>query len=197
MAYKVPVLRDVEKDVDPYALEILASRFSTAMKRRVSRSSLIREQRPGGFGRGRLRLDRARSRDCSICRARRARAGRVPNSKPASAPRSRASIKDGVDATMNWHASRRTAGGQPDLQARFNVRPGHGNRPARNGRNLLPARTSGSSRNLQSVSAEQVQGGGSEAICGDEQLTIGRTRPAAPAEEQVAFLAGALERTSG
>ena len=44
MAYKVPVLRDVEKDVDPYALEILASVLDGHEAARFSKS-LIREQR--------------------------------------------------------------------------------------------------------------------------------------------------------
>ncbi len=44
MAYKVPVLRDVEKDVDPYALEMLASVLDGHEAARFSKS-LIREQR--------------------------------------------------------------------------------------------------------------------------------------------------------
>ena len=44
MAYKVPVLRDVEKDVDPYALEMLAAVLDGHDAARFSRR-LIREQR--------------------------------------------------------------------------------------------------------------------------------------------------------
>jgi zinc protease len=44
LAYKVPVLRDVEKDVDPYALEILSSILDGHDAARFSRN-LIREQR--------------------------------------------------------------------------------------------------------------------------------------------------------
>jgi zinc protease len=44
MAYKVPVLRDVEKDVDPYALEMLSSVLDGHEAARFSKS-LIREQR--------------------------------------------------------------------------------------------------------------------------------------------------------
>ena len=44
MAYKVPVLRDVEKDVDPYALEMLASILDGHEATRFS-NGLIREQR--------------------------------------------------------------------------------------------------------------------------------------------------------
>lgn len=44
MAYKVPVLRDVEKDVDPYALEMLSAILDGHDAARFSRS-LIREQR--------------------------------------------------------------------------------------------------------------------------------------------------------
>ncbi len=44
MAYKVPVLRDVEKDVDPYALEMLAAILDGHEAARFSKS-LIREQR--------------------------------------------------------------------------------------------------------------------------------------------------------
>ena len=44
MAYKVPVLRDVEKDIDPYALEMLSAILDGHDAARFSRS-LIREQR--------------------------------------------------------------------------------------------------------------------------------------------------------
>ncbi len=44
MAYKVPVLRDIEKDVDPYALEMLSAILDGHDAARFSRS-LIREQR--------------------------------------------------------------------------------------------------------------------------------------------------------
>ena len=44
MAYKVPVLRDVEKDVDPYALEMLAAILDGHDAARFSRR-LVREQR--------------------------------------------------------------------------------------------------------------------------------------------------------
>ena len=44
MAYKVPVLRDVEKDTDPYALEMLAAVLDGHDAARFSRS-LVREQR--------------------------------------------------------------------------------------------------------------------------------------------------------
>jgi zinc protease len=44
MAYKVPVIRDVEKDVDPYALEMLAAVLDGHDAARFSKN-LIREQR--------------------------------------------------------------------------------------------------------------------------------------------------------
>jgi zinc protease len=44
MAYKVPVIRDVEKDVDPYALEMLAAVLDGHEAARFSKN-LIREQR--------------------------------------------------------------------------------------------------------------------------------------------------------
>ncbi|MEI7613506.1 MAG: pitrilysin family protein, partial [Betaproteobacteria bacterium] len=44
MAYKVPVIRDVEKDVDPYALEMLSAILDGHDAARFSKS-LIREQR--------------------------------------------------------------------------------------------------------------------------------------------------------
>jgi zinc protease len=44
MAYKVPVIRDVENDVDPYALEILAAILDGHDAARFSKS-LVREQR--------------------------------------------------------------------------------------------------------------------------------------------------------
>lgn len=44
MAYKVPVLRDVDNDVDPYALEMLAAILDGHEAARFSRS-LVREQR--------------------------------------------------------------------------------------------------------------------------------------------------------
>jgi hypothetical protein len=68
MAYKVPMLRDVEKDVDPYALEMLGRRFSTATMRRVfpetsgTRAAVWRFRRRG------VRLHRARPRHVLSCR---------------------------------------------------------------------------------------------------------------------------------
>ncbi|MNM77079.1 Peptidase M16 inactive domain protein [compost metagenome] len=44
MAYKVPRLRDVEKDVDPYALEVLAAVLNGYDNARLTRE-LVREQR--------------------------------------------------------------------------------------------------------------------------------------------------------
>ena len=44
MAYKVPVIRDVEKDVDPYALDMLAAILDGHEAARFSKS-LVREQR--------------------------------------------------------------------------------------------------------------------------------------------------------
>ena len=44
MAYKVPVLRDVERDVDPYALEMLSAILDGHEAARFSRR-LVREQR--------------------------------------------------------------------------------------------------------------------------------------------------------
>jgi zinc protease len=44
MAYKVPVIRDVEEDVDPYALEMLSAVLAGHEAARFSRH-LVREQR--------------------------------------------------------------------------------------------------------------------------------------------------------
>jgi zinc protease len=60
MAYKVPVIRHVEQDVDPYALEILAAVLAGHDAARFS-TSLVRRQQLAVEGRGRLRFDRTRA----------------------------------------------------------------------------------------------------------------------------------------
>lgn len=85
MAYKVPVIRDVDRDVDPYALEMLSAVLAGHDAARFS-THLVRQQR--------LAVDAAASYDSTArgpgifyCTVPPARVGRVPNSRPGCAPR--------------------------------------------------------------------------------------------------------------
>jgi zinc protease len=61
MGYKAPVLRDVDNDSDPYALEMLAAILDGHDAARFNKK-LVREQQGRRFGRHRLRQHGARPR---------------------------------------------------------------------------------------------------------------------------------------
>jgi zinc protease len=80
MAYKVPVIRDVEQDVDPYALEMLAAVLAghdAARFRHPGASSVWREAGPATTRPHAVRAS-------STCTARPARESRPANSKPVA-----------------------------------------------------------------------------------------------------------------
>jgi hypothetical protein len=134
MGYKAPSLRDVDKDSDPYALEMLsamldghdAARFNKKLVRetrslfrsasittppRAARHDLSARQPVGRQDRGRTRSRSAR-RDHSGPAGRRQRTG--------------------------TEARQGATGRQPGVQTGLDVRPGHGNRPDRVSRYPLP-----------------------------------------------------------
>jgi zinc protease len=95
MAYKVPVIRDVEQDVDPYALEMLAAVLAGHEAARFSRH-LVREQRLAVEA-GQLRLDRARSGDLLPVRFAKRREDAC-RTRSRSARRNRCRAGEGVSA---------------------------------------------------------------------------------------------------
>ena len=65
MAFRAPVLRDPEKDWEPYALEMLANVLDGNEAARLNRT-LVRSERIGRSAGRELRRRRPRARACSI-----------------------------------------------------------------------------------------------------------------------------------
>ena len=92
MAYKVPVIRDVDKDVDPYALDMLSAILDGHDAARFSKR-LVREQRLAvSAGAGYSATSRGPGLFYVTGVAQR-RKERAPIWRQASAPRSRASSR--------------------------------------------------------------------------------------------------------
>jgi zinc protease len=108
MAYKVPVIRDVDQDVDPYALEMLAAVLAGHDAARFS-TSLVREAASGRRGGGRATTRPHAGPGIFYLRGSPSEGkSRQPNSRPDCAPKSPAVQQTGCGRRMNLRAPRRS-----------------------------------------------------------------------------------------
>jgi zinc protease len=134
MGYKAPILRDIDKDSDPYALQMLAAILDGHDAARFNKK-LVREDKVAlsagidydntARGPGMLYLHGSPSEGKTVAELEAASARRDCPHPAGGRQRRRTETSQG------------TTTGQRGLQARLDVRPGHGNRPDRGGRPAL------------------------------------------------------------
>jgi zinc protease len=111
MAYKVPVIRDVDQDVDPYALDMLSAVLAGHDAARFSRPSGTRAASGGDAGASYDSTARGPG-ICSTCRARRAKGRRPCRTRSRLSRRNRAVQDRGVSAEELARAKAQLIAGQ-------------------------------------------------------------------------------------
>jgi hypothetical protein len=181
MGYKAPVLRDIEKDSDPYALQMLAAILDGHDAARFNKK-LVREDKVAlsagidydstARGPGMLYLHGSPSAGKTVADLEAALRAEIDRVR-----------KDGVSAAELKRAKAQLLA-SAGLQARLDVRPGHGNRPDRSRRPALPAARP-HARQAAAGQRRRRPGGRQEIFrrrCADHRRPRSATagRPAAP-----------------
>jgi zinc protease len=172
MGYKAPILRDVDKDSDPYALEMLAAILDGHDAARFNKK-LVREDKVA-LSAGIEYDNTARGPACSICTAARRKARPLPTWKAALRAEITRVQQEGV-SERRTEAGQGATGRQRGVQTGFDVRPGHGNRP--DGVCRPPyQKIERMLEKLQQVSAAEVQAVAKKYF-NDDALTVGVLEP--------------------